>query len=178
MATPLVAVAWGGADNPRGAWSANDAASWTTVNLPTFANGSGGSWSGLAYSPKLGMFVAIASGGDNNNNAVARSTDNGHSWTGTAVPNPGTWTMNGICWAGTLGLFVIVTSAGPTTSARVLTSPDGINWTARSLPVDRRCAEFGLLVVRSGPVGRGGRQQRGLHVAGRDQLEPAHRADQ
>lgn len=88
MATPLVAVAWGGADNPRGAWSADDAASWTTVNLPTFANGSGGSWSGLAYSPKLGMFVAIASGGDNNNNAVARSTDNGHSWTGTAVPSP------------------------------------------------------------------------------------------
>ena len=42
--------------------------------------------------------------------------------------------MNGICWAGVLGLFVIVTSAGPTTSARVLTSPDGINWTARSLP--------------------------------------------
>ena len=100
MATPLVAVAWGGAANPRGAWSADDAASWTTVNLPTFANGSGGSWSGLAYSPKLGMFVAIASGGDNNNNAVARSTDNGHSWTGTAVPNPNTWTMNGICWAG------------------------------------------------------------------------------
>jgi hypothetical protein len=135
MTTPLVAVAWGGADNPRGAWSANDAASWTTVNLPTFANGSGGSWSGLAYSPKLGMFVAIASGGDNNNNAVARSTDNGHSWTGTAVPNPGTWTMNGVCWAGHLALFVIVTSAGPTTSARVLTSPDGINWTARTLPV-------------------------------------------
>jgi len=134
MATPLVAVAWGGADNPRGAWSADDAASWTTVNLPTFANGSGSSWSGLAYSPKLGMFVAIASGGDNNSNNVARSTDNGHSWTGTAVPNTNSWTMNGICWAGVLGLFVIVTSAGPTTSTRVLTSPDGINWTARSLP--------------------------------------------
>ena len=135
MATPLVTVAWGGADNPRGAWSANDAASWATVNLPTFSNGSGASWSGLAYSPTLGMFVAIASGGDNNNNAVARSTDNGHSWTGTAVPNPNSWTMNGICWAGTLALFVIVTSAGPTSSTRVLTSPDGINWTARTLPV-------------------------------------------
>ena len=33
MPTPLVAVAWGGADNPCGAWSADDAASWTTVNL-------------------------------------------------------------------------------------------------------------------------------------------------
>lgn len=134
MATPLVAVAWGGADNPRGAWSADDAASWTTVNLPTFANGSGSSWSGLAYSPKLGMFVAIASGGDNNNNNVARSTDGGHSWIGTAVPNQNTWTMNGICWAGVLGLFVIVTSAGPTSSTRVLASPDGINWNARTLP--------------------------------------------
>jgi len=135
MATPLVAVAWGGADNPRGAWSADDAASWTTVNLPTYANGSGGSWSGLAYSPTLNMFVAIANGGDNNNNNVARSTDNGQSWTGTAVPNQNTWTMNGVCWAGMLGLFVIVTSAGPTTSTRVLTSPDGVSWTARSLPV-------------------------------------------
>ena len=135
MATPLVALAWGGADNPRGAWSADDAASWSSVNLPTYANGSGASWSDLAYSPTLGMFVAIAAGGDNNNNAVARSIDNGHSWTGTAVPNTNSWTMNGICWAGTLGLFVIVTSAGPTASARVLTSPDGINWTARSLAV-------------------------------------------
>ena len=43
--------------------------------------------------------------------------------------------MNGICWAAGLGLFVIVTSAGPTTATRVLTSPDGINWTARTLPV-------------------------------------------
>jgi hypothetical protein len=154
MATPLVAVAWGGADNPRGAWSSDDAASWTTVNLPTFANGSGSSWSGLAYSPKLGMFVAIASGGDNNFNNVARSTDNGHSWTGTAVPNTNSWTMNGICWAGVLGLFVIVTSAGPTTSTRILTSPDGINWTARLLPatgvaLNSVCwsSDLGLLVA-------------------------------
>jgi hypothetical protein len=154
MATPLVAVAWGGADNPRGAWSGDDASSWTTVNLPTFANGSGGSWSGLAYSPKLGMFVAIASGGDNNNNNVSRSTDAGHSWTSTTVPNTNSWTMNGICWAGVLGLFVIVTSAGPTTSTRVLTSPDGINWTARSLPttgvaLNSVCwsSDLGLLVA-------------------------------
>ena len=157
MATPLVAVAWGGADNPRGAWSADDAAGWTTVNLPTFANGSGSSWSGLAYSPKLDMFVAIASGGDNNSNNVARSIDNGHSWTGTAVPNTNSWTMNGICWAGHLGLFVIVTSAGPTTSARVLTSPDGINWTARVAAGHRHCTQLGLLVVRSRPFGRGQR---------------------
>jgi hypothetical protein len=154
MPTPLVAVAWGGADNPRAAWSGDDAASWTTVNLPTFANGSGSSWSGLAYSPKLGMFVAIASGGDNNSNNVARSTDNGHSWTATAVPNTNSWTMNGICWAGHLGLFVAVTSAGPTTSTRVLTSPDGINWTARVLPdtgiaLNSVCwsSDLGLLVA-------------------------------
>lgn len=62
--------------------------------------------------------------------------------------------MNGVCWAGHLGLFVIVTSAGPTASARVLTSPDGINWTARSLPttgvaLNSVCwsSDLGLLVA-------------------------------
>jgi len=57
----------------------------------------------------------------------------------------------GISWASELGLFVAVSDTG--TGDRVMTSPDGINWTTRSNPVDNNwqnviwVSELGLFVT-------------------------------
>jgi hypothetical protein len=128
----LVIVANGGLDNPRGAAGTVDG--FTTVNLPTFLNGSGSSWQDVAYSPSLETFVAVSSGGDNHNNNIAKSVDGGATFAGVAAPDTNTWTMNGICWSPDLGLFCIVTSKGPTTATRVLTSPDADTWTEHVIP--------------------------------------------
>src|SRR5512132_3139993 len=100
MTLPVVAVADSGNNTPRSAFATAPNTAWTAGgNLPTLLNGSGGSWSGIAYSPSLDRLVAIGEGSDNNNNDVATSDDHGATWTGRAVPNPNTWTMNGICWS-------------------------------------------------------------------------------
>ena len=135
----VVLVANGGGSNLRAAWSDNPAASWastTTANLPQFSNGSASAWTKTAFSPSLNIIVAISNGGDNNYNNITTSGDGGTTWAQRQYPNANgnSWTMNDVCWCPGLGLFVIVTSAGPTSSTRILTSPDGINWTARTLP--------------------------------------------
>ena len=135
----VVLVANGGSTNLRAAWSDTPAASWAsaaTANLPTFANGTTCTWAKLAYSPSLNILVAINPGSDNLYNNITTSGDGGTTWAQRQYPNAnaGSWVMNDICWAPTLGLFVIACSAGPTSSTRILTSPDGIHWTAQTLP--------------------------------------------
>ena len=79
-------------------------------------------WSSIAYGN--GRFVAIASGG----RAVAYSIDNGATWAtmGAGLPSSQTWTK--ISYG--QGLFVAVASS----AAVCATSPDGINWTSRTMP--------------------------------------------
>ena len=133
MTLPVIAVADTGNNTPRSAKTTTPATGWSAGgSLPTFSNGNGSSWAGIAYSPELNLFVAIAAGGDNNNNAIATSSD-GVAWTGRTCPDAGTWFLQDICWSAELSLFVIVSSTGPTTTKRILTSPDGINWTERTV---------------------------------------------
>lgn len=110
--------------------TSTDGLNWTNRAVPNM----GSPWKALAFGN--GAFVAVASGGASGQTRMIRSTD-GINWTST---NPGiqvSWTS--ITYGN--GLFVAVacgTGTGGTcnTSAgtRVVTSPDGITWTARTAP--------------------------------------------
>jgi hypothetical protein len=56
------------------------------------------------------------------------------TWTNRTVPNT-TILCRGVCWSPELGLFVAVAESGPN---RVMTSPDGITWTARTAASENR----------------------------------------
>jgi hypothetical protein len=88
----------------------------------------------ITWSPQVGIFVALSYHG-----AQIITSSNGIDWIGRVVgsipvpaantyPNVG-WA--GICWSAELGLFIGVAQTG---NAKVMTSPDGINWTSRQSP--------------------------------------------
>lgn len=101
---------------------------WTQRSTPTASNNF---WRGLCYSPELGRFVAV--GGVNaagtSSVRVMTSDDGGETWTlrDTGITGANPW--NDVCWAPALNLFIAVRDTGVD---RVMTSPDGITWTARS----------------------------------------------
>ncbi|NDD52721.1 hypothetical protein EBZ39_02375, partial [bacterium] len=98
----------------------NAVSSWTTR-----ASAASNTWSGVVWSPELGLFVAVSSSGTSD--GVMTSPD-GINWTTRATAtNP--W--NAIAWSSELSLFVAVADQG-TGNDRVMTSPDGINWTTRA----------------------------------------------
>jgi hypothetical protein len=78
-------------------------------------------WNSICYGN--GLFVAVASSG--NNNRIMTSPD-GINWTSRISPADLSWSS--ICYGN--GLFVAVASDGVINS--VMTSPDGINWTLRT----------------------------------------------
>ena len=108
-----------------------DGITWTQRTLP----GSRG-WTGVCWSPQLGLFCAIA--GNTNNFATS---PNGITWTSRSVA-AGIYPWSSICWAPQLGLFCVVAGciagdpqgANQDTNDVAATSPDGITWTARDLP--------------------------------------------
>jgi hypothetical protein len=93
------------------------ASNWTARNVPQSY------WRSVCWSPDLGLFVAVASGGTNR---VMTSPD-GINWTPRTV-EASNWTS--VCWSPELGLFVAVAYED---TNRVMTSPDGINWTPRTV---------------------------------------------
>ena len=96
-----------------GAWTAR-----TTV---------GDSWSCIAWSPTLNIFVVLPSSGSTN----SLVSSNGITWTTYTAPAPA-WSS--IVWASGLNIFVAVATSG--TGNRAATSSDGINWTSRTTPAD------------------------------------------
>jgi hypothetical protein len=98
-----------------------DAETWTVIQLPS---GTNVDWSGVAWSPELGLFAMCGSSG--NTDAMLTSPD-GVNWTRRTVPNI---QMNDIIWVADLGLFVAVGLSG-----FALRSADGINWsTSNAIP--------------------------------------------
>lgn len=79
-------------------------------------------WTSVAYGN--GRFVAIASGGT----SAAYSLDKGTTWASSPAGLPASATWNKVTYG--QGLFVAV-AAGTTTCA---TSPDGVTWTAQTMP--------------------------------------------
>jgi hypothetical protein len=86
-------------------------------------------YTGIAWSPELGLFCAVSSTGSLNR--VMTSPD-GINWTPRTTPNNNGYL--GIAWSPELGLFCAVSATG--SLDRVMTSPDGINWTPRTTPND------------------------------------------
>jgi len=87
------------------------------------------SWQGIAWSPKLEIFVAVAGGSVID--SVMTSRD-GASWElqNAAVAND--WLD--VVWSPELEIFCAVADTG--VGNRVMTSPDGVNWTARASALD------------------------------------------
>jgi hypothetical protein len=80
------------------------------------------SWGGIAWSPELGLFAAVANSGVGNR--VMTSPD-GIYWTTRTSAADNNW--RAIAWSPVLGLFAAVAYSG--SGDRVMTSPDGIYWT-------------------------------------------------
>lgn len=76
-------------------------------------------WRSIAYSPTLGLLVAVTE------DRVMTST-NGTSWSFTTPPT-GFW--NSVTWSESRGVFYAVSRE---ITSKVMTSPDGINWTLDS----------------------------------------------
>ena len=86
-------------------------------------------WTSLAWSPNLGMVVAVASSGTKR----VMYTYDGINWSNTSVTGAGGYAWNSVCWSPELNIFVAV---GDTYT---MSSTDGINWAASpgSLPGGR-----------------------------------------
>ncbi len=85
----------------------------------------------VTWSPELGLFLAVATGGTEPSYNILISS-NGISWMPTtSIPDQG-WTS--VEWSPELSLFVAVTQAINTSNALIMTSPDGLVWTARVAP--------------------------------------------
>lgn len=82
-------------------------------------------WQGIAWSPSLQLFAAVA---DSGANQVMTSPD-GITWTNRAAASAVAWTA--VTWSPALALFVAVARSGAA-GVRVQTSPDGITWTSRT----------------------------------------------
>ncbi len=80
-------------------------------------------WFGMAYSPELNIYVAIAASGTSR---FAISRD-GITWRDITAPQSSTWTK--VVWAPALRLFCAISYDG---ASRVATSPDGQTWTLRT----------------------------------------------
>lgn len=93
-------------------------------------------YSGIAWSPELHLFVAVGEESTDpvfpTKGRVATSTD-GLTWVRRNAASTVNWTS--VCWSPTLGIFVAV-GYGGTATARAMTSPDGITWTAQTTPSD------------------------------------------
>jgi hypothetical protein len=80
----------------------------------------------IAYSPSLNVLVVTDSGG-----TIWYSNDGGLNFqSGAGFTSQ---TFRGVQWDATIGLFVVVASAGNPSTQRVHTSPDGQNWTIRTI---------------------------------------------
>jgi hypothetical protein len=93
---------------------------WTqSTTSPTNTN----AWQGCAWSPQLGLFVAVAINGSNK---AAWSTD-GKIWTQSTTSPTNTNAWQGCAWSPQLGLFVAIASSG---SVRAAWSTDGKVWSS------------------------------------------------
>jgi hypothetical protein len=110
---------------------------WTAVKTGTYGNGI--NWvTGPIATNGSGTVVAWASfnqsvyGGGSN---FAYSTNHGVTWTGVGLGNaPQNMVAAECVWASNLSLFVATGWVNATNNARIVTSPDGITWTSRTVP--------------------------------------------
>jgi len=117
----------------------SDGINWTSVTLPTNA-----AWTCITWSPNLGIFLIVSG----LSNGASLTSPDGVTWTpGTGMNIGGTTSdkYTSVCWSPQLGLFVASfgcqggADRGNSTqdvTNFIVTSPDGINWTTRSIGID------------------------------------------
>lgn len=121
------------------------------VNWVQQSGGQIGQWDGIAYSPQLGLLVAV---GFNASNKCMTSPD-GVTWTLQTIGNR-SW--NAVDWSPALGLFCATAFTGGTLD-RLATSPDGTTWTLQNAPVTaiwediKWSPKLGMFVVVGGDEG-------------------------
>ena len=131
----FVAVATTGATNR--VMTSTNGTSWTARPAASL-----NSWRSVCWSPELGIFVAVSDIGSNQ----VMTSPNGISWTSRVAGNennsaagaPYACSWLSVCWSPELGMF----AAGGNTTVnsfvgplyRLMSSPDGINWTPRLSP--------------------------------------------
>jgi uncharacterized protein YjiK len=135
----FTAGANGGAAITNYKYSTNDGSSWTAfspaVTTPTVTIG--GLTNGTTYSVKLRAVNSAGDGAVSDAVSVTPADVNALSWTGRTAPETNAW------YSVTYGNGQFVAVAGTGTN-RVMTSPDGITWTARSAPSSEwRSVTFG-----------------------------------
>jgi len=125
--TLFVAVSYS-ASNTKNVMTSPDGVTWTSRTTPAYALYS------VCWSKETTLFCAVG------NNAVMTSPD-ATTWTYRAAAPNTTNTWLSVCWTPDIkinqadaGVFVAVGSG--TSGYRVMTSPDGSNWTRRSTPAD------------------------------------------
>lgn len=120
-----------------GAMTSSNGTTWTSLTVPVANN-----WTAITWAPSLGVFAAVANTGTVNDMVMTLPytkqtiTDTGtfliqgnESWVSRAIPVANTW--RSVAWSPELGLFAAVSNNG---TNRVMTSPDGINWTVQNPP--------------------------------------------
>lgn len=103
--------------------SVDGALSWTQVTVPERAE-----WDAVAYGGS-GVWVAVARAPETSGGTaqVMRSTDDGLTWATTGITGVPASAWRSVAYAN--NLWVAVASSG---TDRVMTSPDGLTWTART----------------------------------------------
>ncbi len=101
----------------------NDGYNWISYRVANFPN-----INGIAWSPKLRLFVAIPISWSPKSSTFYTSS-NGINWQSITVPLTVEW--NSIVWSNDLEMFAAI-SVGETNGTAIITSTDGINWTART----------------------------------------------
>ena len=130
-----------------------DGINWTAQTTPSRDQWVSVTWGG----PGPGLFVAVAKygplGSESTGNRVMTSSD-GINWTLRTSPVEKAW--RSVTWGGPFpGLFVAVAKADQSSlipaspGNRVMTSPNGINWTLRPTPAD----DDWYSVIWGGPIG-------------------------
>jgi hypothetical protein len=92
-------------------------------------------WRPLIWSAELGIFVNLAGKSNSNTTTKIQISKDGSNWTEYPLSIQGNWTEG--VWSKELGLFVVVGDTSLENSSqpsRIITSPDGINWTDRTNP--------------------------------------------
>ncbi len=134
---PSVPVVIGG-NSDKAAYS-SDGISWSP-STPGFSGASGvNAVRGIAYSPELGLFVAVGpqgTGGPTGTKGEFAISSNGSSWSvGSFGYAGGPVFVRAITWSSELRLFVAVGGNGNSGDATFIsTSPDGTTWTTQSDP--------------------------------------------
>lgn len=86
-------------------------------------------WTSVAWSPELGLFVAVSRTGSTNR---VMTSKNGIQWTIRTAASSNNW--NQVIWIPQLGFFVAVSSSG--TNNHIMTSSGGTTWTAQTTPAN------------------------------------------